>query len=389
MSMLEGAASGLVTAGVQQMFTDYNREQDFENYKEAQEQNYINAQDMQRNAPMLTKLGMAAAGLNPANMSNPSPASPDSAPLAHHDAPSIDFAASINAMSDANLKDAQAEQINLQNENMRGENEGAYQNYIQQAKQVINLYRERGWTQQADAIQEDLDNLQRLEDEGKLNFNVGNLRGAVMAFNTVESLQNRLSMSLEEALKTETNFKMLLNGSSVPLSQMPQVQRDLLVRQASNYMAQTALFMSQKELTAEQKNEVLKMEKKLQSDIDEAVARKELTEVQAKSIRLADWKQLLNDKDFLAAAIAKADENQKILMQQLGQFAGAAAHMYAGSKMANGMSRQGQSTTSTTIQKYDKAGNPKGSDHIHSTTNNSSSMLRNGIPSIEESGVIW
>ena len=73
-SVLEGAASGLASAGIQQMFTDYNREQDFGNYQKAQEQNFVNAQDAQRNAPMLTKLGMQAAGLNPVGMSNPNPA---------------------------------------------------------------------------------------------------------------------------------------------------------------------------------------------------------------------------------------------------------------------------------------------------------------------------
>lgn len=322
MSMLEGAVSGLASAGAQQLFADYNREKDFENYKEAQEQNYINAQDMQRNAPMLTKLGMAAAGLNPANMSNPTPATPASAPLGHHDAPNLDFAASINAMSDANLKDAQAEQINLQNENMRGENESSYENYINQAKSMVNLYRERDWNTQADAIEDDIKNLESLKDSGKLKFNAGNLRGAVNAFNTVQAMQERLTNSLDQMVKTETNYRMLVDNQSFNLSKMPEVQRNLLMAQISTQISQAALFSSQKDLSKEQINELVKLQEKLQTDIDKAVADKQLTEAQAHQIQNADWKTLFKDRKFFDAFVAKADETEKQILNQLGAILG-------------------------------------------------------------------
>lgn len=128
-SILGGVASGLASAGIQQMFTDYNREQDFGNYQKAQEQNFINAQDSQRNAPILTKLGMEAAGLNPAGMSNPTPVSTPSAPLGSHNSPSVNLAQDNNLMADARLKNAEAEKTELENDQIQGENEASFANY--------------------------------------------------------------------------------------------------------------------------------------------------------------------------------------------------------------------------------------------------------------------
>ena len=65
---LAGMAYGLASTGMNQYLTDRNREMDFENYKEAQQMNYQMAQNMQQTAPMNTKYGMMAAGLNPASM---------------------------------------------------------------------------------------------------------------------------------------------------------------------------------------------------------------------------------------------------------------------------------------------------------------------------------
>lgn len=380
MDILSGAAAGLISAGIQQQFTDYNREQDFGNYMKAQEASWRHAQDQQFQAPLQTKLGMAAAGLNPAQMNNPTPASAPSAPLGAHSSPSVNLAQDNYAMAQSRLANAEAEKTELQNDRTVAENESSFENYTQQVKSLVNAYRSRGWSDQADALQEELDNLARLKDEGKLNWNVGNLRGAVNAFSTVDALQERLTNTFDQLLKTETNFKMLVNGSSVPLSKMPELQRQFLVRQMSNYVAQTALLASQKNLTDEQKNECLKMQAKLQADIDEAVARKELTETQAKSIRYSDWKQLLNDGDFMAAVIAKADEQQKIILGQTGQIVGAAAHAYAGNKMAKGMSRQGTGTVHTQTDNYDAHGKFRGSSVTHTNSSNRSTMLKDGIP---------
>lgn len=379
-SILGGAASGLVSSGVQQLFTDYNREQDFGNYQKAVEQSFVNAQDAQRNAPLLTKLGMQAAGLNPAQMNNPTPVTGGPAPLGNHASPSVNLAQDNYAMAQSRLANAEAEKTELQNERTVAENESSFENYTQQVKSLINAYRSRGWSDQADALQEEMDNLERLKSEGKLSWNVGNLKGAVNAFSTVDALQERLTNTFDQLLKTETNFKMLVNGAAVPLSKMPELQRQFLVKQMANYVAQTALLASQKNLTDEQKNECVKLQEKLQSEIDEAVARKELTEVQAKSIRLSDWKQLLNDGDFMAAVIAKADEQQKIILEQTGQLVGAGAHAYAGNRMAKGMSRQGTGTVHSTTVNYDNRGKPKGTSVTHMNSSNRSTMLKDGIP---------
>ena len=90
MSILEGAINGLASAGAQQIFTDINRQSDFRNYQRSQAQNFQNSQDAQRLAPLQTKLGMQAAGLNPVTMNTSSaPASTAAAPLGAHASPFV------------------------------------------------------------------------------------------------------------------------------------------------------------------------------------------------------------------------------------------------------------------------------------------------------------
>lgn len=383
MSILDGALSGIASAGAQQLFTDYNRQQDFGNYMRAQEENWRHAQEAQFNAPLQTKLGMVAAGLNPAAMNNPTPASAPSAPLGSHDSPKVDLAQDNNLMADARLKNAEAEKTELQNDNMRGENESSFATYVEQLDALINAYKFRGWTQQADVLEEERARLNELKSQGKLNFNVGNLRGAVNAYSTVQALQERLTNTFDELLKTETNFKMLVNGQSVPLSKMPETQRRLLLTQISNNIATNALLASQKNLTDEQKNELVKLQEKLTQDIELAKSQKQLTDYQANSIYLADWKQLLNDKEFIAAAIAKADETQKIILEQTGHIVGAVVQAKAGKEIAKGMknARSSQGNQSTTIQHYGPDGRSKGVDVIHGEK----TMLNRSIPSWQDS----
>ena len=390
-SILASAGLGLASAGAQQLFTDYNREEDFRNYQKAQEQNYENAQNMQYNVPLMTKLGMAAAGLNPAQMSNPSPSAVPSAPLGSHTAPNVDLAQDNNLMADARLKNAEAEKTELQNDQIKGENESSFENYRKGLESLSNLYKEKGWTQMAESIDEEVGNISALKDEGKLQFNAGNLRGAVNAYTTLEAMQERLTNTFKNVLETETNFKMLQNGASVPLSKMPKIQRDLLASQVANNIATHAVLLTQKELNTEQKNELVKMQQKLQADIDKAVAEKQLTEYQARSLYLADWKQLLNDKEFLAAALAKADENQKILMQQAGQVVNAAVNARTGGKIAQSINNVGQSkgnsTTTTHSYHYDSNGKMKGYDVNQSQGSNT--MLKRSIPSFEDQNLTW
>lgn len=383
--ILGGAAAGLASAGIQQMFTDYNREQDFGNYQKAQEQNFVNAQDSQRNAPLLTKLGMQAAGLNPAGMSNPTPASVASAPLGSHASPSISLAQDNNLMADARLKNAEAEKTELQNEQTQGENEASFANYKKQVQSLESAYRDRGWISIADSLAEELGALEELEKKGDFKFNAGHLRGAVNAFSSVQALQDRVSNTLKSLLDTETNFKMLINGSSVPLSKMPQLQRDLLATQIANNIATHSLLASQKNLTDEQKNELVKLQEKFDHEINLLVEQKKLTEYQANQIRYSDWKQLMNDGEFMAAVIAKSDEQQKMIMQQAGQFANAVVNARTGGKIAQSLGSGSRSAGN--------AGNYEKTTHHetwtdkrgHSHNKNTETMLNKSIPSWQES----
>ena len=385
--ILGGAAAGLASAGIQQMFTDYNREQDFGNYQKAQEQSFVNAQDSQRNAPLLTKLGMQAAGLNPAGMSTPTPASAAPAPLGSHASPSVSLAQDNNLMADARLKNAEAERTELQNEQTQGENEASFANYKKQVQSLESAYRNRGWTQLADSLAEELGTLEELEQKDDFKFNAGHLRGAVNAFSSVQALQDRVSNTFKSLLDTETNYKMLINGSSVPLSKMPQLQRNLLATQIANNIATHSLLASQKELTDEQKNELVKLQEKFDNEISLLIEQKKLTEYQANQIRYADWKQLMQDGEFMAAVIAKSDEQQKIIMQQAGQFANAVVNARTGGKLAQSINNVGQSkgntTTTTHSYHYDSKGKMKGYDVNQSQGSNT--MLKRSIPSWQES----
>lgn len=385
-SILASSALGLASAGAQQLFTDYNREEDFRNYQKAQEQNYENSQNMQYNAPLLTKLGMAAAGLNPATMSNPSPASVPSAPLGSHVAPSVDLAQDNNLMADARLKNAEAEKTELQNDQLKGENESSFENYRKGLESLSSLYKSKGWTKMAESLDEEIGNISALKDEGKLQFNAGNLRGAVNAFTTLEAMQERLTNTFKNVLETETNYKMLVNGSSVSLAKMPKLQKDLLSTQIANNIATHTLLASQKKLTDEQKNELVKLQEKFNKEIDLLVEQKRLTEYQANEIRYADWKQLMQDGEFMAAVIAKSDEQQKMIMQQAGQFANAVVNARTGGKIAKSINNVGQSKgnslNTTRSYHYDANGKMKGYDVNQSQGENT--MLKRSIPSWQE-----
>lgn len=381
-TVLEGAASGLISGGIQQAFTNFNRKEDFANYQNAQRSNFQFAQEMQMMSPQLTKLGMVAAGLNPAQMNNPTPATAAPAPLGSHASPNVNLTQDNNLMADARLKNAEAEKTELQNDQIRGENEGAYQTYIDQLDSLINAYRSRGWSQQAELLSEERARLNELKSQGKLNFNVGNLRGAVNAFSSVNAMQQRLTDTFDQLLRTETNFKMLVNGQSVPLSRMPETQRKLMITQIANNIATNALLASQKKLTDEQKNEIIKLKEKLDADIELAKSQKQLTDYQANAIYLADWKQLMNDGEFMQAVLAKVDENQKILLQQTGQIANALVNAKTGGKIAQSINNVGQSKGNQSVQTksyhYDAKGKLKGHDVNTSTSN--STMLKRSIP---------
>lgn len=386
MSILAGAALGLAGAAIQQQFTDYNREQDANINESMQARNFLQAQELQRLAPVNTKLGMVAAGLNPnaVNVSS-SPNSSASAPLATHASPDVDLSADNNLMADSRLKNAEAKKIELQNDQIVAENESSLENYLKQGNSIAQMYHNRGWHDQANAIEEDMNALSELKANGKLTFNVGNLKGAVNAFTTIQAMQERLTNSLDQMLKTETNYKMLINGASYSLSKMPKLQREMLEKQISTQMATTSLLISQKNLTDEQKNELLMMEDKIGAEIAMLEEQGKLTKVEAEQIRNADWKSLLADGEFREAMIAQADEKSKILLNQLGSVAGAVVNARTGGKIAESVGNlkqtKGNDQRTTSTYHYDSNSKLKGYD-VQQTSGHRSTLGRS-VPNIE------
>ena len=385
-SILGSAALGLASAAVQQQFTDKNREADAQVNAAAQARNFVQAQELQRMSPVNTKLGMMAAGLNP-NTANVSatPNSVPSAPLATHVSPDVNLSADNNLMSDSRLKNAEAEKIELENDQTRAENESALENYLKQGNSLAQMYYKRGFDEQAKAIEEDLDAISQLKAEGNLNFNVGNLRGAVNAFSTMQAMQERLTNTLDQMLKTETNYRLLVGNKSIDLSKMPTLQREMIEKQIGVQIATASLLMSQKELTDEQKNEVVKLQSKIDNEINLLVEQKRITGYQADQIRNADFKSLLSDGEFVKAYLAKADETQKIILEQVGSLANAYVNAKTGGKIAKSIGNinqtKGQNASQSRVYHYDGRGKLKGHDVINNE--GTSSTLKRGIPSVE------
>ena len=298
LSMLAGAALSLGAAAAQQAFTNSNREKDFANYQEAQEQNFQNSQEAQRNAPVMTRLGMQAAGLNPADMGQPTPATAASAPLGSHASPTVNFAQDTAMLAESRLKNAEAEQKEIEVKREKHKDSSSFENYIQQLNSVMNSYRNRGWNEQADSIEEEINNLQRLKEQGKLDFNLGDLQGAVEAFGTVDKMQERLQSQIARLFETEKNFKLLVGNRSEDVAAMPKLQRDLMEQQISLSAAQAALFIAEKEVNEEQVDNLIKMREKMNYEIDQLEASSKLSKSQAQSIRNADWKSLFRDCCF-------------------------------------------------------------------------------------------
>lgn len=387
-SVIGGAASALVGAEVGQHYTDINRSRDFANWDLARSKNFADSQKAQQMAPVNTKIGMMMAGLNPNVIDSPTPpASSAPSPMQQTHMQPLEIASASNLMADAKLKDQQAKNVQLQNENMEGENESALENYITQMSSLSSLYKQRGWNTMAELIDEDIARINELESRGELKFNAGSLRGAVNAFGTAQAMQERLTNTFDQILKTETNYKMVVNGSSVSLSKMPELQKDLLATQIANNLATHSLLLSQKNLTDEQKNELVKRQEKFDAEINKLVEEKRLTEYEANQIRYADWKQLFQDGEFMAAVMAKADEHQKIILQQAGQFANAFVNAKTGGRIAQSIGKaagaKGKTSTRTNSNHHDSKGKLKGFD-VNSSSQ-SGSKLQRSIPSFESS----
>lgn len=387
-NVIGGAASALVGAELGQHYTDINRSRDFANWDLARSKNFADSQKAQQTAPVNTKIGMMMAGLNPNVIDAPTPpASPASSPMQQTHMQPLEIASASNLMADAKLKDQQAKNVQLQNENMEGENESALENYITQMSSLSSLYKQRGWNSMAESIDEDIARINELKSRGELKFNVGSLRGAVNAFGTAQAMQERLTNTFDQILKTETNYKMVVNGSSISLSKMPELQKNLLATQIANNISTHFLLLSQKNLTDEQKNELVKRQEKFDAEISKMVEEKRLTEYEANQIRYADWKQLFQDGEFMAAVMAKADENQKIVLQQAGQFANAFVNAKTGGRIAQSIGKaseaKSKTSTRTNSYRYDSKGKLKGFDANNSSQ--SGSKLQRSIPSFESS----
>lgn len=321
---LAGMAYGLASTGMNQYLTDKNRESDFENYKEAQQMNYQMAQNMQQTSPMNTKYGMMAAGLNPASMqTSSSPASMNSAPLASTSTAPVNFAQDNNLMADAKLKNAEAEKVELQNEQTKGENESSLENYVKQMETLATAYENQGWNGQADSIREDLDVIARKKADGTLNWNVGHLKGALNAFTGAQQTQERLSNMIDQFITTEKNYKMLNNKTAEHLAEMPRLQKDLLSENIAVQIAQRAYLMSGVDVNSEQINTLQKQQKKMDGEIALMVQQGKLSKAQAESIRNADWKTLFGDGEILRGMAAFGDDYTKEILHSAGALIGA------------------------------------------------------------------
>lgn len=323
MSILEGAFSGLASAGAQQIFTDINRQADFQNYQRAQAQNFERSQDAQRLAPLQTKLGMQAAGLNPVTMNtSSSPASAPAAPLGSHASPDVNFANDTVALSQSRLANAEAEKTELENSQTKHANTSSYETYKQNMESVATMYEQRGMDDYAANIRSELENLDKLKESGKLDWNLGDLQGAVKAFGAVDKMQERLQQQLEKQFEVEKNLHLILDNRAVDVAQMPKLQRDLLSKQISLSIAQTALFASEKEVNQQQVQELIEMQQKLRAETAALVEQKKLTRSQANMITNQDWKSLFKNGEFLQGAVGFLDDYTKTIIHSLGGILG-------------------------------------------------------------------
>lgn len=333
MSILEGAINGLASAGAQQIFTDINRQADFRNYQRSQAQNFQNSQDAQRLAPLQTKLGMQAAGLNPVTMNASSaPASTPAAPLGSHASPVVNFANDTAALSQSRLANAEAEKTELENNQTKHANSSSYETYKQNMESVATMYEQRGMDDYASNIRSELENLDKLKESGKLDWNLGDLQGAVKAFGAVDKMQERLQQQLEKQFEVEKNLHLILGDQAVNVAQMPKLQRDLLTKQISLSAAQTALFASEKEVNDQQVQELIEMQQKLRAETSQLVSQKRLTQAQANAVSNADWKSLFKNGEFLQGGVAFLDDYTKLLLHSLGGLLGPIAQV-KGAKM--------------------------------------------------------
>lgn len=384
MSILAGLAAGMASAGVQQTFTSMNREADFQNQQIAQGRAAQYAQDNQRLTPLQTKLGMQAAGLNPVTMNTSSaPASMPSAPLGSHASPEVNFSSDNNLMADSRLKNAEAEKLELQNENTKHENTSSYENYRQQLESIIQMYSKRGWSEQAERLADELSRLDELKDQGKLDWNVGDLSGAVKAFDTVDAMQGRLQQQIGRIFETEKNYHLLVDGRAVDLAKMPKLEREMLEKSISLSVAQTALFASQEKVNEKQVSEIEAMTNKLMQELKVLVEQQKLTKAQAEQIQNADWKSLFQNGKIAAGSVAFLDDYTKEILHVVGGLANAFVGLKTGKAIAGSIGNLKQTTGSqqnnTAIYHYNSKGELKGHDVIQG--HQKKTMLNKSIPS--------
>lgn len=323
MSILEKAIPAAIDAAATvggaflgQHFTEQNRDADQRNFERNQNASWTQQEQMAQRMPVLTKLGMQAAGLNP-NMPTSLGAVPSAspAPLQTSRNNPVNMPALGSMLLDNEVKQASADKLKaetreqeIKNQHLESADSGLNDAMKSSVSRLISEYKKDGIDTKS------LEDFDRYLDTNKLDF--GSLRSRVESLNLERLLSTNIRYDVSDALDILINQGKIKEDVANDITHMSHTQRKLLDKQLTQAIknisliaAQTNEVKSQTDLNTKNTlvsesrlSTMLKEREKLDEEIKYLKSNRSHVDAMTNNIKNSDFKTQYANGDYLGVA---------------------------------------------------------------------------------------
>lgn len=323
MSILEKAIPAAVDAAATiggaflgQHFTEKNREADQRNFEQNQNASWTQQEQMAQRMPVLTKLGMQAAGLNP-NMPVSLGAAPSAspAPMQTSRNTSINMPALGSLLLDNEVKQASADKLKaetkeqeIKNQHLESSDNSLNVALKSSVNRLITEYKKDGIDTKS------LEDFDKYLDTNKVDF--GTLRSHVESLNLERMLSSNIRYDVSDALDILINQGKINEDVASDITHMSHTQRKLLDKQLTQAIKTISLIAAQTDETKSQtdlnsKNTLvsesrlstmMKEREKLDEEIKYIKSNKNYVDAMTNNIKNSDFKTMYSNGDYLGVA---------------------------------------------------------------------------------------
>lgn len=320
MSILEKAIPAAVDAAATiggaflgQHFTEQNRSADQRNFEHNQNLSWSQQEQMAQRMPVLTKLGMQAAGLNP-NMPTSLGAVPSAspAPLQTSRNNPINMPALGSLLLDNEVKQASADKLKaetreqeIKNQHLESSDNSLNVALKSSVNRLIGEYKKDGLDTKS------LEDFDKYLDTNKVDF--GTLRSHVESLNLERMLSSNIRYDVSDALDILINQGKIKEDVASDIIHMSHTQRKLLDKQLAQAIktisliaAQTDEAKSQTDLNSKNTlvsesrlSTMMKEREKLDEEIKYLKSNRGHVDAMTNNIKNSDFKTMYANGDYL------------------------------------------------------------------------------------------